>query len=47
MACELPNEKNVYKCIEFLHENYQQQAYTVKYSYNNTTQYNATMACVN
>ena len=22
-------EKNVYKCIEFLHENYQQQAYAV------------------
>ena len=31
-------EKNVYKCIGFLYENYQQQAYT---------QYNDTTACVN
>ena len=35
-------EKNVYKCIEFLHEYYQQQAYAVVY-----TQYNDTTACVN
>ena len=29
-------KKNVYKCIEFLHENYEQQAYTVVSSFNNT-----------
>ena len=29
-------EKNVYKCIEYLHENYQQQAYAVVSFSNNT-----------
>ena len=35
-SCELPNEKNVYKCIGFLHEN-QQQAHNVVLLSNNTT----------
>ena len=37
---------NKYVCIEFLHENYQQQAYTVLIV-QQYTQYNDTTACMN
>ena len=45
----------MYKCIEFLHENDQQRAYTVVYNdiircciiFQQCTQYNDTTACVN